>query len=94
MRVRIARGAYNPPKKTPAKRLPPYILQSFAMEVSRCFVSLVSSTRAEVFKTTNMSVTCLGADPSTRIEPGGHINPVDPNLAPSLGPQGVFRAHL
>ena len=41
-----------------------------------------------------MSVTCLGADPSTRIEPGGHINPVDPNLAPSLGPQGVFRAHL
>ena len=54
----------------------------------------ISSTRAEVVKTTNMSVTCLGADPSTRIEPGGHINPVDPNLAPSLGPQGVFRAHL
>ena len=59
-----------------------------------CVFPAISSTHAGVLKTTNMSVTCLGADPSTRIEPGGHINPVDPNLAPSLGPQGVFRAHL
>ncbi len=41
-----------------------------------------------------MSVTYLGADPSTRIEPGGHTNPVDPKTAPPLDPQGAFRAHL
>ena len=41
-----------------------------------------------------MSVTYLGADPSTRIEPGGHTNPVDPKTAPPLDPRGAFRAHL
>ena len=41
-----------------------------------------------------MSVTYLGADPSTRIEPGGHTNPVDPKIAPPLDPRGAFRAHL
>ena len=59
-----------------------------------CVFLTISSTRAGVLKTTNMSVTCLGADPSIRIQPGGHTNPVDPNLAPPLGPQGIFRAHL
>ena len=45
VRVRIARGAYNPPKKTCRESQPPYILQSFAMEVSLCFVSLVLACR-------------------------------------------------
>ena len=74
---------------------------SWAVETMR--LQVLSSTEAEycetanaagVSKTTNMSVTCPGADPSTMIQPGGHTNPVDPNLAPPLGPQGVTRAHL
>ena len=59
-----------------------------------CVFPAISSTHAGVLKTTNMSVTCPGADPSTMIEPGGHTNPVDPKTAPPLDPQGAFRAHL
>ena len=64
----------------------------WSADASGALFIAISSTRAGVLKTTNMSVTCLGADPSTRIEPGGHINPVDPNLAPSLGPS--FRVYF
>ena len=51
-------------------------------------------THAGVLKTTDMSVTSPGANLSTRIEPRGYTNPVDPNCAPPLDPQGAFRAHL
>ena len=56
--MRIARGAYNPPKKTCRESQPPYILQSFAMEVSLCFVSLVLACRC-------FRLCCLSCTPAS-----------------------------
>ena len=91
VRVRIARGAYNPPKKTCRESQPPYILQSFAMEVSLCFVSLVLACRC-------FRVCCLSCTPASMFRLimnfGVHVRLLSAANARALAHYRDMHAHM